>query len=86
MLITPTNLEIQLQSALDLAAYFQDDYSLKLPVISAFRQWRGGHLSNEAFLSRLSSDDFARVLGYEKNPPMEGLALLRRYRDSYPRR
>lgn len=82
----PVPLTPELKSVLEIASYFQDDYSLKLPMISAFRRWRYGHLSSEMFLTRLCADDLAGLLVYETVPPLEGLALLRRYRDSYPRR
>jgi hypothetical protein len=68
--------EAALELVFRLAAFFQDDYSTKLPVIAAFRRWRGGQLSTEAFLKRLGEDDLADVLRYEGVPPMEGLALL----------
>lgn len=74
--------ESDLDAVLELAAYFQDDYSKKLPVIAAFRRWRGGHLSTEAFLKRLGEDDLADVLRIEPVAPMRGLALLNDHRQS----
>ena len=74
--------ERDLKALLDLAAFFQDDYSIKLPVIAAFRRWRGGHLSTDDFLQRLSEDDLADVLRYEKVASMEGLRLLNDHRQS----
>jgi hypothetical protein len=73
--------ERELQAVLELATHFQDDYTIKLSVIAAFRQWRGGHLTSEQFLARLRSDDLAPVLHYEKAPPMVGLAILGRHRN-----
>lgn len=73
--------ESDLAELLDLAAFFQDDYSLKLPVIAAFRRWRGGDFNAESFLKRLGEDDLAGVLRYEKVPPMKGLAILSRHRN-----
>jgi len=70
-----------LTSVLELAAFFQDDYTLKLPVIAAFRRWRSGALTTEEFLKRLGDDDLAGVLRHEKAPPMEGLAILSRHRN-----
>ena len=72
--------EGDLDAVLELAAFFQDDYSKKLPVIAVFRRWRSGHLSTEAFLKRLSEDDLADELRYEPVPPMLGLALLNDHR------
>lgn len=73
--------EGDLDAMLELAVFFQDDYSKKLPVIAVFRRWRSGHLSTEAFLKRLSEDNLADVLlRYEPVPPMLGLALLNEHR------
>ena len=72
--------EQELDAVLELAAFFQDDYSKKLPVIAAFRLWRGGHLTTDEFLARLREDDLADVLRIEKVPPMEGLAILNDHR------
>lgn len=76
----------ELEAVLELATYLQDDYSIKLPVVAAFRQWRGGHLGDAPFLARLCGDDLAPALRYEKCPPMEGLAILSRYRNRLPPR
>jgi hypothetical protein len=65
-----------LATVLELAAFFQEDYEKKLPVIAAFRRWRSGALTTEEFLKRLSEDDLADVLRYEAVPPMKGLAIL----------
>lgn len=74
--------EEKLAAVLELAAFFQDDYQAKLPVVAAFRQWRFGHLSDAEFLTRLrKEDDVAPALAYEKVPPMEGLAILSRHRN-----
>jgi hypothetical protein len=64
---------------LKLAAYFQDDYAKKLPVIAAFRQWRSGVLTTEQFLAFLRADGLGALLRYEGVPPMRGLALLNDY-------
>jgi len=72
--------EGDLDAVLELAAYFQDDYSKKLPVIAAFRRWRSGGITTEEFLKRLSADDLADVLRIEPVPPMLGLALLNDHR------
>jgi len=68
------------ETLLGLAAFFQDDYTRKLPVIAAFRRWRNGSLTTEAFLKRLGEDDLAPVLHHEPVPPMEGLTILNDYR------
>lgn len=74
--------EEKLAAVLELATFFQDDYNTKLPVVAAFRQWRFGHLSDAAFLTRLrTEDDVVPALHYEKVPPMEGLAILSRHRN-----
>ena len=77
----PGDTERELAAVLELAAFLQDDYTLKLPVIAAFRRWRSGALTTEEFLKRLGEDDLADVLRYEKTPPMEGLAILSRHRN-----
>jgi len=71
-----------LAAVLELAAYFQDEHTKKMPVIVAFRRWRNGSLTTEEFLKRLGEDDFADVLRYEKVPPMKGLAILNDHRQS----
>jgi hypothetical protein len=71
-----------LAAVLELAAFFQDDYSKKLPVIAAFRRWRSGALTTEAFLTRLREDDVAETLRYEAVPPMKGLAILNDHRQA----
>lgn len=73
--------EQDLESLLELAAHFQDDYAVKLPVIAAFRQWRGGHLSSDQFLELLRGADVAPATRYEKVPSMRGLAILSKYRN-----
>lgn len=72
----PNTAEADLAALLELAAYYQDDYSLKLPVIAAFRHWRGGGMTAEEFLARLLKDDLADILREEEVPPMRGLTLL----------
>jgi hypothetical protein len=74
--------ESDLDAVLELAAYFQDDYSKKLPVIAAFRRWRNGSMTTEELLSRLDEDDLADVLRYEPVPPMRGLVILNDHRQS----
>ena len=74
--------ESDLDAVLKLAAYFQDDYSKKLPVIAAFRRWRSGALTTAEFLKRLGEDDLAEVLRYEPIAPMRGLSLLNDHRQS----
>lgn len=69
-----------LAAVLELASFLQDDYGKKLPVIAAFRRWRSGAITTEAFLKRLGEDDLADVLGHEKVPPMQGLAILNDHR------
>ena len=56
---TMQNPESDLDAVLELAAYFQDDYSKKLPVIAAFRRWRSGSITTTEFLDRLREDDLA---------------------------
>jgi len=70
-----------LDDVLDLAAYLQDDYSMKLPIVRAFRQWRAGQLDDSKFLERLRGDDLAPALRYEKAPPTNGLVILNRHRN-----
>lgn len=69
-----------LAAVLELAAYLQDDYSKKLPVIAAFRRWRSGTITTDEFLARLDEDDLGDVLRIEKCPPMEGLIILNDHR------
>lgn len=71
-----------LAAVLELAAFFQDDYSKKLPVIAAFRRWRSGAITTDEFLARLDEDDLAGVLGYEPVPPMRGLMILNDHRQT----
>lgn len=78
--VRPSATDEDLAALFELAAYFQDDYSTKLPVIAAFRRWRSGQLTTEEFLARLRDDDLADVLRIEKVAPMKGLALLNDYR------
>ena len=70
----------RLGAVTELAVYFQEDYTRKLPVIAAFRQWRSGSISTEQFLNRLREDDLAEVLRIEPVAPMEGLAIVNDYR------
>jgi hypothetical protein len=72
--------EYDLAAVLELAAYLQDDYSKKLPVIAAFRRWRSGTITTDEFLARLDEDDLADVLRIESCPPMEGLRILNDHR------
>jgi hypothetical protein len=72
--------EAALAAVLKLAAYLQDDYSKKLPVIAAFRRWRSGTITTDEFLARLDEDDLADVLRIEKCPPIEGLTILNDHR------
>jgi len=69
-------------AVLELAAFFQDDYEKKLPVIAAFRRWRSGAITTDEFLARLAEDDLADVLRYETVPPMRGLAILNDHRQA----
>jgi len=72
------------QAMLEIAAHFQDDYIRKLPVITAFRQWRNGIRTTEEFLSRLREDDLFEVLRIEPVPllkAMKGLEILNDHRD-----
>lgn len=69
-----------LAAVLELAAFFQDDYGRKLPVVAAFRQWRHGILTTEEFLELLRKDDLAEVLRHESVPPMKGLTALNDHR------
>lgn len=74
--------ESDLAAVLELAAYFQDDYTKKLPVIAAFRRWRSGQITTPEFLDRLREDDLADVLRIEPVAPMRALALLNDHRQS----
>ena len=78
----PAETETALAAVLELAAFFQDDYSKKLPVIAAFRRWRGGAITTDEFLARLDEDDLADVLRYEPVPPMKGLMILNDHRQA----
>jgi hypothetical protein len=77
---TAAKTQQSLQEVLKLAAYFQDDYTKKLPVIAAFRRWRSGAMTTDELLARLDEDDLAEALGYEKVPPMQGLTILNDHR------
>ena len=77
--------EAELAAVLELAAYLQDDYSKKLPVIAAFRRWRSGMITTDEFLARLDEDDLADVLRIEPCPPIEGLTILNDHRNQIRR-
>ena len=72
--------EAELAAVLELAAYLQDDYSKKLPVIAAFRRWRSGAITTDEFIARLDEDDLADVLRIEKCAPIDGLTILNDHR------
>jgi len=72
------------RAVLELAAFFQDDYTRKLPVIAAFRRWRSGVLTTEEFLARLREDDVCDVLRHEPTPSPDGLAALNDFRAASP--
>lgn len=65
---SPSETEEQLAAVLELVVYFQDDCSLKLPVIAAFRRWRGGSITTEEFLARLREDDSPTSCASRRSP------------------
>jgi hypothetical protein len=77
-----TKIEEELAAVLELAAYFQDEHTKKMPVIVAFRRWRNGILTTEEFLDRLRADDVGKLLSYDPVVPMEGLTILNDYRQA----
>jgi len=78
---TPLAANPDFAAVLELAAFFQDDYNKKLPVIAACRRWRNGTTTTEEFLKCLGADDVAKVLlNYEPVAPLGGLMILNDHR------
>ena len=45
--------------------YLRHEYGRMMPIVAAFRQWRGGHRSTESLLEFFNSDEAGKALSLE---------------------